>query len=472
MQIAQVLAGFSLGQADILRKAMGKKNPAEMARVRDQFLAGAAAHGVEAALANRLFEQMATFAGYAFNKSHSATYALVAYQTAWLKAHHPAEFMAATLSADMENTDKVVTLIDEVRRLKLKLRPPSVNRSEYRFSAQGGDILYGLGAVKGIGPVPVESIVQARRQGPFPSLAAFCLRVDAKKAGKRVIEALIQAGALDEFGAPEEPLNAVRARLLAELDAALQAAEQASRDQALGITDLFGGVSEDKPAASPTAASRPLSDYQRLEQEKSVLGLYLTGHPIQPYLRELRRRCTRLADVQASAAAMKVAGLVVDLRTKRGRSGKDMAFLVVDDDSGRMEASLFPEVYERERHKVEKGRILVLQGPVQLDDYNGAHKMRVEEVLTIADWRQRANAGLRIDLNGEAASERLSKRLIDALRPHRVEQGGCPVSIGYRTAEVAGTVRLGWRVRADEPLIQDLQAEFGQDQVRVEFAGA
>ena len=472
MQIAQVLAGFSLGQADILRKAMGKKNPAEMARVRDQFLAGAAAHGVEAALANRLFEQMATFAGYAFNKSHSATYALVAYQTAWLKAHHPAEFMAATLSADMENTDKVVTLIDEVRRLKLKLRPPSVNRSEYRFSAQGGDILYGLGAVKGIGPVPVESIVQARRQGPFPSLAAFCLRVDAKKAGKRVIEALIQAGALDEFGAPEEPLNAVRARLLAELDAALQAAEQASRDQALGITDLFGGVSEDKPAAAPTAAPRPLSDYQRLEQEKSVLGLYLTGHPIQPYLRELRRRCTRLADVQASAAAMKVAGLVVDVRTKRGRSGKDMAFLVVDDDSGRMEASLFPEVYERERHKVEKGRILVLQGSVQLDDYNGAHKMRVEEVLTIADWRQRANAGLRIDLNGEAGSERLSKRLIDALRPHRVEQGGCPVSIGYRTAEVAGTVRLGWRVRADEPLIQDLQAEFGQDQVRVEFAGA
>ena len=470
MQIAQVLAGFSLGQADILRKAMGKKNPEEMAKVRDQFLAGAATYGVEVDLANRLFDQMATFAGYAFNKSHSATYALVAYQTAWLKAHHPAEFMAATLSADMENTDKVVTLIDEVRRMKLSLKPPSVNGSEFRFSVRGGDIVYGLGAVKGVGPVPVESIVAARREGPFEGLASFCLRVDVKKANKRVIEALIQAGAMDEFAVSEETPNALRARLLAELDAALQAAEQSLRDQTLGMTDLFGGVGEGRRTALPTAAAPPLSDTQRLEREKSVLGLYLTGHPIQPYLGELRRGCTRLAEVQASATPMKVAGLVVDLRVLRGRSGKDMGFLVIDDDSARMEAALFAEVYERDKDKLAKGRILVLQGAVQPDDYNGAHKMRVDAVLTVAEWRQRANAGLRIDLNGDDPPESLPQRLTAALQPHRVERGGCPVSVRYRTAEVAGTVRLGWRVRADEPLMQDLQAEFGQDRVRVEFA--
>ena len=508
MQIARLLAGFSLGQADILRKAMGKKDPAEMAKVRDQFLAGAAAHGVQAELASGLFDQMATFAGYAFNKSHSATYALVAYQTAWLKAHHPAEFMAATLSADMENKDKVVTLIDEVRRLKLKLRPPSVNHSEFRFSVREGDILYGLGAVHGVGAAPVESIIEARADGPFTSLAAFCRRVDLKRVHKRVTEALILAGALDEFAATgvgvaegmdgrvdegvregagkgsrasagagsrgkrgREGVNETRARLLRDLDPALQAAEQVSRNQELGISDLFGGVGEEKQALPTAAPVKPLSDHERLEQEKNVLGLYLTGHPIHPYLPEFQRRCTRLAEVQASAAPMKVAGLVVDVRTLRGRSGKEMGFLVIDDDSARMEASLFPEVYERDKDKVRKGAILVLQGAVQPDDYNGAHKMRVDAVLTIAEWRQRASAGLRIDFNGNDPPDGLSQRLAEALKPHRVEQGGCPVSVGYRTAQVAGMVRLGWRVCADESLLQNLQSEFGADRVRMEFEG-
>ena len=468
MQIAQVLAGFSLGQADILRKAMGKKNPEEMAKVRGQFLAGAEAHGVAAALANKLFDQMATFAGYAFNKSHSATYALVAYQTAWLKAHHPAEFMAATLSAKMDNTDKVAELVHEVRRLRLKLRPPSVNRGEFRFSVVDGDILYGLGAVRGVGAGPVESIIAARQAEPFTSLRAFCLRVDAKRVNKRVLEALIQAGAMDEFAASGESLEAVRARLLGELDQALQAAEQASRNAALGVSDMFGGVSEEEQPSLAPAAAKVLTYAERLELERSALGLYLTGHPVDPYLAEFGDQ-RRLADVQASPAKQRLFGLVADVWTNRQSAGRERGKVVIDDGAARMEAVLHPEVYERSKEKVEKGAVLVFEGVVELDRYSGADQLRVDRVLTIAEWRQRAGACLRINLNGKETLGDLPQRLTAALKPHQVGEGGCPVTIGYQAAEVRGAVRLGWRVKPAETLLQRLKAEFGDDRVHMEF---
>ena len=322
MQIARLLAGFSLGQADILRKAMGKKDPQEMAKVRSDFLAGADANGVSDKLAQGLFKEMETFAGYAFNKSHSATYGLIAYQTAWLKAHYPAEFMAANLSAAMDHTDKVVTLINEVRRMGLKLRPPSVNLSEFRFSVIDGDIIYGLGAVRGVGWMPVESIVQARKagvqarkagvegreDGRFESLAAFCLRVDVKRANKRVIEALIHAGAMDELGAAGEDLGLVRAKLLGELDQALQAADQQSRDAALGIGDLFGGVGEDRQPAL-RAAIKPQPFQERIELERGALGLYLTGHPVEPLFAEFSARCQRLDELRPKESRQRVFGL-------------------------------------------------------------------------------------------------------------------------------------------------------------------
>ena len=211
METAQVLAGFSLGQADLLRRAMGKKKPEEMEKVRREFEEGAAGNGVDAGLANDLFNQMEKFAGYAFNKSHSAGYALVSYQTAWLKANHPAQFMAATLSAEMQNIDKVVTLVDEVRSMGLPLEPPNVNLSRYRFTVAGGGVVYGLGAVRGVGEGPVEAIEAARASGPFRTLAEFCVRVDAKKANRRVVEALIRCGALDDFALGGESEGAVRA---------------------------------------------------------------------------------------------------------------------------------------------------------------------------------------------------------------------------------------------------------------------
>ena len=483
MQIARLLAGFSLGQADILRKAMGKKDPQEMAKVRSDFLAGADANGVSDKLAEGLFKEMETFAGYAFNKSHSATYGLIAYQTAWLKAHHPAEFMAANLSAAMDHTDKVVTLINEVRRMGLKLRPPSVNRSEFRFSVIDGDIIYGLGAVRGVGPMPVESIVdarkagvearkaavEARKTGRFESLAEFCLRIDVKRANKRVIEALIHAGAMDEFGAAGEDLGLVRAKLLGELDQALQAADQQSRDAALGIGDLFGGVGEDRqPALRATIKPQPFQE--RIELERAALGLYLTGHPAEPHLAEFSEDCQRLADLRPTEAA-RVFGLLIDLRRMHGKKGRNMgqewAVAVIDDSTARVEAMVYAKTYERIGHKLEKGQVLVLEGEVQPDEYNGAHKVIVESALTIDEWRERSRPVLRIGMNHQDAPADFSSRLAASLQPYRVEEGGSPVVVDYQAPKTAGSIRLGWRVKASEALVTHLRTEYGDDRIRV-----
>ena len=277
METAQVLAGFSLGQADLLRRAMGKKKPEEMEKVRREFEEGAAGNGVDATLANDLFNQMEKFAGYAFNKSHSAGYALVSYQTAWLKANYPAQFMAATLSADMQHNDKVVTLVNELRSMGLPLEPPNVNLSSFRFTVADGGVVYGLGAVRGVGEGPVEAIEAARASGPFGDLAEFCVRVDAKKANRRVVEALIRCGALDDFAHAGESAGAVRARLWGDLDQALQGADQAARNAASGMVDMFGGIDTPATPAPSTAGVRPWSAEERLEGEKETLGLYLTG---------------------------------------------------------------------------------------------------------------------------------------------------------------------------------------------------
>ena len=481
MQIARQLAGFSLGQADILRKAMGKKNPQEMAKVRSDFMAGADANGVQGKLAKSLFDEMETFAGYAFNKSHSATYGLIAYQTAWLKAHHPAEFMAANLSAAMDHTDKVVVLINEVRRMGLQLRPPSVNLSEFRFSVIDGDIIYGLGAVRGVGAMPVESIVnarkagaEARKAGRFESLADFCLRVDVKRANKRVIEALIHAGAMDELGVQGEDLGLVRAGLLDELDQALLAADQHSRDAALGIGDLFGGVGEDRQPAR-RAVVKPQPFQERIELERAALGLYLTGHPVEPHFAEFSKRCQRLDELRPKDNG-RVFGLVIDLRRMRGRKGRNVgqewAVAVIDDSTARVEAMVYAKIYERIGHKLEKGQVLVLEGEVQTDEYNGAHKIIVESAMTIDEWRAENRPTLRIDMNHENAPADFSSRLAASLQPYRVAEGGSPVFIDYQAPKTAGSIRLGWQVKASEALVTHLKTEYGDHRVRVGMDGS
>jgi DNA polymerase-3 subunit alpha len=487
MQSAQVLAGFSLGQADLLRRAMGKKKPEEMAKVRQQFLAGTGERGVDAKLAGEIFDLMEKFSGYAFNKSHSATYALVSFQTAWLKAHYPAEFMAATLSADMQTIDKVVTLVDEVRRMGLELTPPSVNRSQYRFTGRGRQVIYGLGAVRGVGEGPVAALVAAREaDGPFQSLGDLCRRVDARKANRRVLEALIRSGAMDELAAPDEDRDHVRARLLAELGDALQGAEQAARDDALGMTDLFGGVGD--TVAPPPCRLRvtPLSRRERLEGEKETLGLYLTGHPIEEYLEEIRQICpSDIIDLRADKRPQLVAGLVVSVRVMRSRRGGDLCFLVLDDRSGRLEASLFTDAFEAHRAKIAKDAILLFEGEVQPDDYSGALQLKVENVYTMEEARTRYGRALLLDLcaaaapgdHGAGGDADLPLRLKRCLEPHRQRGAGCPVAVLYQTGgengpKARGRILLGpdWQVKPSDDLLTRLRTEFGDARVRLTYA--
>ncbi|MFW6094640.1 MAG: DNA polymerase III subunit alpha [Pseudomonadota bacterium] len=479
MQSAQLLAGFSLGQADLLRRAMGKKKPAEMAKVRAQFLEGTGERGIDPHVAGEIFDLMEKFSGYAFNKSHSATYALVSFQTAWLKTHYPAEFMAATLSADMQNIDKVVTLVDEVRRMKLELEPPSVNRSHYRFTGCDRQVIYGLGAVRGVGEGPVAALVEAREAGgPFTSLSDFCRRVDARKANKRVLEALIRSGAMDDFAADGETRDQVRARLTAEIPEALQSAEQAARDQALGMTDMFGGVDETPSAPAVRPPVVPLGRRERLEGEKETLGLYLTGHPIEEYLPELRQICpNEIAGLRAESGSQLVAGLVVSVRTMRSRRGGDLCFMVLDDRSGRIEASVFTEVFEAHRAKIAKDVILLLEAEVQPDDYSGALKLKVDNVYTMEEARARYGRALLLDLCAHDAAEDLSARLKRCLEPHRHNGAGCPVAVWYQTGgaegpPARGRILLGpdWRVRPSDDLLYQLRSEFGDERVRLSYA--
>ena len=314
MQIAQVLANYTLGAADLLRRAMGKKKPEEMAKQRQIFIEGAVAREVDEELANSIFDLLEKFAGYGFNKSHSAAYALVAYQTAWLKAHYPAEFMAAVLSSDMDNTDKVVTFLDDAKHMQLKVTAPCINEGFYKFTAEKGQILYGLGAVKGVGESAIQNIVDERlANGPYKDLFEFCERIDSKKINRRTLEALIRAGAMDTF-------NIERASLFLSIDTAMQAADQQSKNALIGQADLFGNSTETK---HEYIAAKPWSEAKRLRGEKETLGTYISGHPILQYKDELSAIVTsQIGKLQVNhEQSVIIAGLVVSMRsmlTKRG----------------------------------------------------------------------------------------------------------------------------------------------------------
>ncbi len=473
MQVAQELAGFSLGQADLLRRAMGKKKPEEMARVREQFLTGTAGNDVDQKLANEIFDLMEKFAGYAFNKSHSATYAIVSYQTAWLKAHHPAEFMAANLSAEMHNIDRVVVLIDEVRNMRVALLPPSVNLSQFRFSTQNDSIVYGLGAVRGVGEGPVAAIVEARQTRSFDNLQDFCLRVDAKKVNKRVCEALISSGAMDEFAWPGEDPNHTRARLVAELGPAMQSAEQTAHNAAAGISDLFGGIDSQLQVSAPVEAcgegrsseSLPaLTTRARLQGEKEALGLYLTGHPIEEYEEELGNFCRRrIVELRAERKNQWVSGMVVSTRIMKSRRGTPMCFLVLDDRTARIEVSLFPDAFEKYGRKVAKDQLLVIEGEVQTDDFSGGLSLRAERVFDIAEARQQFSRGFLIDFSVEGVPQDFSPTLKKVIQPYRANGAGCPITILYLADQAQARISLGreWQVQASDELLHTLREEFG-----------
>ena len=468
MQIAQVLAGYTLGGADMLRRAMGKKKPEEMAKQRAIFEEGAKGQGVDPTLAMKIFDLVEKFAGYGFNKSHSAAYALVAYQTAWLKVHYPAEFMAATISADMQNTDKVVTLVEECRNMKLDLLVPDVSRSAYTFTVNDqGQIVYGLGAIKGLGEGPIESIVEAAKEGPFQDIFDFCRRVDLKKVNKRAMEALIRSGAMDKLGAD-------RAKLMASIDKAIQQADQQSRNDAAGMVDMFGemleGGGDDEDTYADVAQVREWPEKERLKGEKDTLGLYLTGHPFDEYEREVRRfvRCS-IADLKPNKSPQRVAGLVVAQRTMKTKTGSTMCFITLDDRSARIEATLFSEAFFENRELLQSDQVIVVEGQVSHDDYSGQMKMRVSSVMDVATARQQFSRGIKLALRSEQLQNGLLDKLDDTLRPFRNE--GSPVWIEYRSAEASTRIELGesWRVQPDDTLLFELKHLVGDQSVELVY---
>jgi len=487
MQIAQVLANYTLGGADMLRRAMGKKKPEVMAEQRELFMNGAVARDVDADLATHIFDLMEKFAGYGFNKSHSAAYALLSYQTAWLKAHYPAEFMAAVLSADMDNTDKVVGLIEDCHEQNVKVLPPDINRSINQFSVPDeGSVLYGLGALKGVGEAALEGIVNEREaNGKFIDLYDFCRRCDMRKVNRRVMEALIKAGAMDSLG-PN------RASLIASLSNAVQLAEQNQKNASIGQHDMFG--SSEEPDAHANVHIVEVDDWNdevRLAHEKETLGLYLTGHPISRYKTELRRftecRLSKVPDLvpesergggygfrKKDKKQYCLAGLLISMSVRKTKSGNKIITGKLDDSTGRVDVVLYEDVFEQYKSALVKDKVCVVVGSVSFDDFNATYSVNASTVYTMAQAREKFARGLQIRLdrgkaNGSWSDKAVISQLTEVLQTYR--EGHCPVNIEYNNGTDISQFVLGqeWNVVPSDELLFRLDKTFGSEQIEVMY---
>ncbi|OUL58400.1 DNA polymerase III subunit alpha [Pseudoalteromonas ulvae] len=460
MQIAQVLAGYSLGGADLLRRAMGKKKPEEMAKQRSTFETGSIDNGVDGPLSMKIFDLVEKFAGYGFNKSHSAAYALVSYQTLWMKTHYPAEFMAAVMSADMDNTDKIVTLVDECENMKLTLLPPDVNFGEYKFAVNlEGAIVYGIGAIKGVGEAPVEAILEARQKGGhFKDLFDFCARVDLKRVNRRVAEKLIMAGALDSLG-PEKKQGA-RSILIASLKDAMKSAEQHHKAEAIGQSDLFGLLAAESDDVQQEFVHAPyFTDKEWLEGERETLGLYLTGHPINQYRKELKNYTAgRLIDVQPTEREVMatVAGLVISTRVLINKKGKRWGLITLDDKSARMDVRFFPEQFETYQELLQNNNILVISGQVSFDNFSGGITMTARDVSTIESVREKRIRSIIMKVKMQDVDANFFEKLQNVLEPYKY--GTCPIKVLYERPDIAAELSLGteWCVTPSDDLLANL----------------
>lgn len=477
MQIAREMAGYTLGGADMLRRAMGKKKPEEMAKQREIFTDGAIKSQIDESIATYIFDLMEKFAGYGFNKSHSAAYALVAYQTAWLKAHYPAAFMAAVMSSDMDNTDKVVVLIDECREMKLVICPPDINLSDYRFTINDNNqIVYGMGAIKGVGESAIEELLQERRgNGPYTGLYDLCKRVDLRKVNRRVLEALIRAGALDSI----EPNRAAH---LAELTTALRVADQHGKMALAGQNDLFGLAVQvevsDADAEAYSTNVDPWSEKEKLEAEKQTLGLFLTGHPIAEYLPELKFITHgTLASLQADAERSKgkmegrVAGLIVEMRTRQTKQGKMMGFATLDDRTGRLEVAAFSGIFDKYRDLLSKDTLLVAEGALNIDDFTGSLRLTAEKMYSMEQAREMFARGIVLNWHLQDWPETCSfaDELGKILKPFC--GGLCPISIDYMAAGAKASLQLDdeWRVHPSDELLIRLRRFLSTEAVQVRY---
>ena len=471
MQAAQVCAGYSLGGADLLRRAMGKKKPEEMAKQREIFVTGAAGLEIGEAKANEIFDYMEKFAGYGFNKSHAAAYALVAYHTAYMKAHHTAAFMAANLSAVMDDTDKVQLLHEDARANGLTILPPDVNTGVYRFvPVDRSRIRYGLGGVKGTGEGAIESIIAAReRGGPFRDLFDFCARVDARVVNRRVVESLVKAGAFDA-------LEADRAKLFASVGIALGAAEQATRNA--NQSSLFGGSDAVAEPPMELLSAMPWTDHERLQHEKTALGFYLSGHPFTSYAKEfggvLRTTLGRLAPPGRDEGnqTVLIGGVVESVRFQKTQSGR-MIILLLSDGTATQEVTVYSEVFDIHRDIIRDDAVLFLEVKLRAfrrggDDGDGSLALRItaEKIYDVVGARGRFARRLRLSMNGEASAARLAQ----LLAPYR--SGPCRVAIEYRNGTARCELALGdaWRITPDDQLIRSLHEWLRPENVEFQYA--
>ena len=454
MQIAQTIGGYSLGAADLLRRAMGKKKPEEMAKHRSIFVAGAANNGVPERAASELFDQMEKFAGYGFNKSHAAAYALVAYQTAYLKVHHAAAFAAANLSVVMDDTEKVQDLVADARATGLSVSAPDINTGVHRFvPIDETTVQYGLGAIKGTGAAAIESVIDARGSAPFTSLADFCARVDKQRVNRRVMEALLRAGAFDR-------LDANRSRLFAALGPTLQGAERAQSHA--GQENLFGGGAATLPEPSPADVAQ-WSQREQLANERIALGFCFSGHLFTEFEAEARRIApTRLADLKQARDAVRIAGIIVSVRQQNTRRGR-MCAVLIDDASAQLEVAVFSDLFDRRRALLKEDQLLFVTGRARYDEFSQRLTVSADEVMDLAQARALSQAALTIQVAAKIDPGCLGE-VLAAYRVSDTESSsgtGCRVVMSYTNQQAAADIVLPdlWRVRGEERLIEDLRTQ-------------
>lgn len=463
MQIAQVLANYTLGAADLLRRAMGKKKPEEMAQQREFFVSGAVARDVPEETATHIFDLMEKFAGYGFNKSHSAAYALLAYQTAWLKAHYPAAFMAAVLSADMDNTDKLVHFIEECKLMGLTVIPPSLNQSIHHFTVRDDQtILYGLGAIKGVGESVINGVVQERcDHGLYTSLFDFCGRQDLRKLNRRALEAFIKSGAMDAWGVD-------RSMLSASLEKAIQLSASRQQNRQSGQIDLlslFNDDTETNQDVHEYIASEPWPELLRLKNEKDTLGFFLTGHPVNHYMLEFKNQVTPIGTLNPYAAKKAlVCALVKAQKRIMTKTGKKLIIMTLEDHTGHFEVVVFDNVYETLKTPTQVDQILVVEGEISHDNFNGGTRMLVNAIYQMHEARIHFRKSLTLTLTPDN-----QPHLIQLQSILKANQGACPVQIQYKNTQAQAVLNAGqvWRVNPTDDLLHELRDLLGKDKAHI-----
>ena len=455
MQIAQELSGFSLGQADILRRAMGKKKKEEMESLRSTFVEGAIKKNVNERYAANLFDQIEQFAGYGFNRSHSVGYALIAYQTAWLKAHYPAEFMSSILSCDLGNTDNIQLFVDDCKNIGLTVLSPDINQSSYRFEdLDSKTILYGLGAIKGIGESLVDQIVSEREDGKFEDMYDFCMRVGFNKINKRILTALIGSGAMDCLGERES--------LFKRIDSCLKNAEQASERNKSNIKDLFG---EDVMEPIEDETNDEI-DFDSVSAEWNALGYYLDSHPLENKQREVRNMCGFfISELQSETHTQRIAGCLMQFNVRQGKRGR-FAFATLDDGSGKIEVSIWADVFEKYRNLLKKGQVLIVEGIIEKDDYSDSmrHKMIAEKILTFDQARYEYIKNIKIDIEDDIEQ---TNEIVRSLKEIATSNEGNTVLISYKGNSAKADIILpdNFSVKLDDAVIKTLDKRFGAENV-------